>query len=107
VFVLLQLAACLCQFLGKPVDCAIALSQIDPEKLFLPVENPSPVKISRKYHHQYYRYSLPRHRFPLLAALTPSSFACQASTGEAAYSLCGPAYRPDCRATYATYRYQL
>jgi hypothetical protein len=73
VFVLLQLAACLCQFLGKPIDCAIALGQINSEKLFLPVENPSPVKVSRKYHHEYYRYSLPSHRFPLLAALTPSS----------------------------------
>jgi hypothetical protein len=73
VFVLLKLAARLCQLLGKPVDGAIALGQIDPEKLFLPVENPSPVKVSRKYHHEYDRYSLPSHRFPLLAPLTPSS----------------------------------
>jgi hypothetical protein len=54
VIVLLKLAASLCQFLGKPIDCAIALGQIDAEKLFLPVENPPSVKVSRKYHHEYY-----------------------------------------------------
>jgi hypothetical protein len=77
-FVLLKLAACLCQFLGKPIYCAIALGQINPEKLFLPVENPSPVKVSRKYHHEYYRYSLPRHRFPPGGPNAVQQFACQA-----------------------------